>query len=544
MLNRFNLTSRGFWLYSPISILAFPVSVLLENNKVSIFKSILMGVLLTLISYVAYMALVVTTSHVRGPNKFLEIMRFALIPLLTGALRGMVFYYLVSAMKIAQPSDLLPRIISSSFTTFFWLGLANFVINAVVNFRLEYRRALKQALTSKGLSTASEKVSLPFSKELDNLETSLRNSIASYLGDENVNAFQEMSTALSNQINEEIRPLSQRIWVRNLSEYPIVNFQRLLIDSVKYLDFSYLYFFLSIDALSLFSNLVIRSVPESLFRTLTFTFFIFLLIQTKPRNTDTNLARNIIFLIYVSALPIIGSEICALLLGFEGNWYATFIIIPIPAAILVMLSLLKLALKDREFLLGKIRQLDTEGLLNSSDNRIEGAALASYLHNTLQSELLALSKQLEKAAYENNPKHSQELLQRVSSLVNRSLTEDFARTKSSPRDRIAAVINSWKGILTIQADLPDSIFEDGKKASILVHAIEEISSNAFRHDKATEIVFTAKQDGSRVLITAQSNGKEKIARSKGLGSAWLDEVAQSPWTISKNEIGTLLDIEI
>jgi hypothetical protein len=45
-------------------------------------------------------------------------------------------------------------------------------------------------------------------------------------------------------------------------------------------------------------------------------------------------------------------------------------------------------------------------------------------------------------------------------------------------------------------------------------------------------------------MTFQSNGKGKLVESKGQGSAWFEKIASGPIQLSKNAVGTLIEIEI
>ena len=65
---------------------------------------------------------------------------------------------------------------------------------------------------------------------------------------------------------------------------------------------------------------------------------------------------NYLFLISMGTLPIYGSEVLAALFDFKQNFFATSFITPVPIAVIIVLSLLKLTQKDRRFLLNLLQQ--------------------------------------------------------------------------------------------------------------------------------------------------------------------------------------------
>jgi signal transduction histidine kinase len=254
---------------------------------------------------------------------------------------------------------------------------------------------------------------------------------------------------------------------------------------------------------------------------------------------------NLILLIFLGVIPIFTSEYLIHVLGYGGSWIATAAIMPIVPVLIYVLSLQRLTQKDRDLVIEKLLE-SAEVNQNSlpGEFELESASIASYLHNSLQSELLALSRQLELAAEKMDPVTSSKLMERISNRVNRNLAEDFQLFADSSFNRLDAVIESWKGILDITIDFPNNLTRESKKFPILVQTIEEVSSNISRYDFATKLRVTAECHDDSILLTFQSDGKGKLVKSRGSGSIWLNRVAISEWTIEKNHKGTQISIEI
>jgi signal transduction histidine kinase len=548
ILQNSRLSKQGFWLYSPISILGYPVSILVADVNANPLLSLFAGLLLTVVTYFIYLIqleIVIRTPF--GNHNNLKL--FFMVPISTGVFRGFLFYLIANLLGQSQPSGLLNRVLSSTFTTLFWLSLSNYVIAISKSFRYQYQRALHQYLLGTRGGSSLVQLSEGNKEILDNLQARLSLSVQKFLTADDPAAFRSLSGVLTQQINDQIRPLSKRIFVRSLSEFPIVHHQQLLKDALRSLEFSWVWFYFIITILAAFSNVSIRTPAESFWRTLTFLIPLSLISLVfnllRGRILHSKLILSLSFLFAVGVLPVAVSEYLVHQIGYSGNWLATFTISPVAPAVIYVLALLKLAKQDRQVIIDALEKSSlASNTILDSEKSIERASIATYLHNTLQSELLALSRQLEVAANENNPQRSAELLEQVSTRVNRSIASDYELFAQSPLDRLGRVVESWRGILDISVDFPEALRESNRRNSIIVQAIEEVATNISRYDVASKLSVNVSKKEQGLLITFQSNGQGKLIKSKGGGTAWLNQVAISEWSITKNEIGTLLAVEI
>jgi signal transduction histidine kinase len=247
----------------------------------------------------------------------------------------------------------------------------------------------------------------------------------------------------------------------------------------------------------------------------------------------------------MGTLPIYGSEVLAALFDFKQNFFAASFITPVPIAVIIVLSLLKLTQKDRRFLLNLLQQKEGEIFKQTAQGLdAEKRQLASYLHNSFQSELLSLSSQLAAAAVSKDKDQTASILQRVSAVAQRSLTDDLSRMNQEPLERLNEVIESWKNLLQIDLQVPQEILIQKLNSHVFLQTVEEVSSNAYRHDKATKVTITSEPGEIGTRIFFQSNGVQPISKSKGMGSNWLNQVSLKPWSIEKNEAGTLITLEL
>lgn len=548
--SQLTLSARGFLLYSPISILGYLVPVKVVNNNISNLTSLYFGTALTLTIFIAYLiTLKIWNRFVSAP----QIILFFLLPVVLGAIRGLFFYYLVEYQQLNQPSPLLDRMISSTINTVFWLGLANYVIVISRTFLFQYQSALNQYLRDKSGESKLIKLSPENAQVLGDLQVNLKAAVNQYLDKDDPQSFRQLSANISQQINEQIRPISRRTWIRNIDEFPVIKYRQLLTDSLTNLNFSWPIFLTFMLVLSTLGNLALRGISESFWRTA--SYLLFLLVLKKliswiaNKNLFSQIRFNFLSLIFYGVIPVILSEYLAHVLGFSGDWIATLLISPIAPVLILVLSLLRLAQQDRSMLLSVLQRNQTSNLTtHPGQHQVEGASLATYLHNSLQSELMALSRQLEDAATKLDPQKSAELLQKVAARVNRSIADDFLSLNQSPAQRLDSIISSWQGILDLKISEDSKAFIQQEKSTIILQVIEEVATNIARYDMASVVEISISKSmsktGENFKLEFQSDGSGKLVSSSGIGSAWFDQVAVTPIILKKNQKGTYICIEI
>ena len=537
-----SLSKAGFILYSPISILAFPVTVLVINPGASFLLLLGTGFLLTVAMFLIYLPFTWIDQRIDQASSLAKSLNFLTAAITVGAIRGYLFFLIVDGLNLKAPGDLLNRVFASTATTLFWLSASNILINFSRTFRSRYQRSLN-IFIKQNIGTISSLVpSLRSTTEVESLQIELTKSLSSKLQDGDAENLREVADLLKSKINLQLRPLSRRIWLRSLNEYPVIRFPQMLKDSIRFLDYSKQVFLGIMLILALLDNVFIRSLSESIVRTA--TFFAIVLLVLYFRRTRL-LQHNSLFLIVIGLVPVAGSEYISDVLGFTGSWTATLLISLVAPAVIIVLSLFNLTLRDHALIIELLENYEITRIPGSPKSFDPGERqLASYLHNSLQSELLAIAGQLEEAATSNNHEKSSEILQKVSSLINRSFIDDFEKFSESPLERLDVVRKSWAGILNISIEIPTDLLDSPERNAKLVQTIEEFAANSYRHGKAKDIWVVAKRNEVGLQLTLRSNGSQKISTKRGLGSEWLDQIALQPWKLESTKGVTTLEIEI
>jgi signal transduction histidine kinase len=537
-----SLSIPGFIFYSPISILSFPVTVLVVNPSASLLLLTASGLALTVVIFALYLPFIWIDSRISIDSFVLKFANFLIASLALGAIRGYFFYQAVDALELNPPGDLLNRILASAATTFFWLCAANVLINFSRAFRSRYEQSLKKFIERNLAVIPSLLPSKESAAELTILQEELSRSLTSRLEDGDAQNLREVAELLKSKINLQLRPLSRRIWLRSLNEYPRIRYGRMLKDSINFLEFSKPVFILAILFLALLSNLSIRSFTESLVRTSTFLLLLLSILALSKARIFSN---HYFYLAAIGIVPVLGSEFIALSLEYAGSWTATFLISMVAPSLMVVLSLFNLTLRDHSLIIELLESYEIHKIPNASKAfDVSERHLASYLHNSLQSELLAIAGQLEEAAISNDREKSAEILQRVSALINRSFIDDFQKFAESPLERLETVRKSWSGILQIDIDIPEACLTSPARNASLVQTIEEFAANSYRHGKATKISASAIENSIGLHLTLKSNGSKKVSTKRGLGSEWLDQIAIGSWKMESTLTGTILKITI
>jgi hypothetical protein len=519
-----------------------PVTVLVANPQGPFLILLAAGFLLTITIAPIYFIFVFLDRRIQGPNQNLRLAIFLLSSFVTGGVRGLILYEIVDYLDLRESGTLSNRIFASIITTLIWLSAANLLINYSRDFRGRYQKTL--AIYIQRNFTGQEAIS-PSSQskiDLELVQKSLTDMVSAILAKKSEGNLKTLANDIRGKINEELKPLSQRIWLKSLDEYPVFRYTQMFRDSIALLDFSRVIYLAILAALALFNNALIRSALESFLRTTSFLLVqIFMISLYKNRGK----IQNILFLVAVGFLPVMASEFLVELAGYEGSWLATFIISPVAPAILIVLSLFRLTLRDHTLIIELLNATNSKQSATSAHvSAIGERHLASFIHNSLQSELLAIAGQLEEAATSNNYEESARLLQRVNSLVNRSFIDEFAKFSESPLQRLDAIRKSWASILDIEVQIPAEFLDNSQRNAIIVQIIEEFAANSFRHGRATNISVTASAGRSGLALQLVSNGSGLTSTRKGLGSQWLDQISLADWELIETSEGIALHLEI
>lgn len=497
------------WLFFPVSYFAVLLAHLLQlDQSKSLWNLNILGFLISfvtclLISLSSIIADRISNFERRSMWKFFTV-------ILIGATRGVAIYFSAPRFGFDSGVDLSYRILNSTVTTISWISLLSFLVNSRRNFEARYEYLVLQTILKKRSSLDGTSIT----REIEAIDRELKLLLAYETA---LPQFSVAAQEARRKVEELIKPLSHRLWLSSLDQFPKIRFYSLLVDALRDLRFrrfpvSVFYLFTSMVSLS-----ALRPVGEAILTSITVLvtgLIVHLLmgfIQSRRSLLGPALGMlKLLLMIFLSAW--IGEAFKIPSFVETRSTIAFLGLAPLPL-LLVCFSMITIMESDRDALLTSIEKeiSDQPGIQKDSQ-------LAAYLHNSIQSELLALSKKLESAANSQDPEIQRQALEQITSFLNRSLNEDFANFHNFPREKLSRVIANWSGILKISIKNKDLIFVNPGKAVVIVQLIEELASNASKFGTSDELIISLSEVEGDILFETTIPEFKKSNSGLGLGS--------------------------
>jgi signal transduction histidine kinase len=540
------LSKSGFYLFSPISILAVPLTLAAATYETSWIFGTLIGLLLTAITFFIYRVATFITAKRGCSNSWKTNL---LLIAVTGILRGATFFALLELFEITQPSPLIQRLLNSTFVALIWLTIANVAIEVNRRYKRKYRAILSQMMimnfrnnegVDAGFATIAEELSI--------LQEGLRETYSAAEKSSASNAaMKKVAEELHLHIESALKPISKRLWLTSAYKFPQLKFRRLIIDAITQL--RYPTFLVSFTLA--FSGLVLLA-PEFGWRTslkMNVIGFFSLLIVEYLRNKLTiwfsQLSKAINFF-FVFTVGIFSSALTTIVLRIydgSGSYLLGILISPYASALIITASAITLALSDRRLILENLTR-EVNEISQSALLPFQSSQAASYIHNSLQSELTVLAHEFESVAAKPESGSSEALMEKLDALIRRSISEDFANFLESPAIRLERVLDSWKQIIELTTSIDQSLFTDSARGNLFVQLIEESLANSVRKGRATKVNISATLRDNQLLVEINDNGTFDQSSTPGMGSAWIERHSVGDWNFEVTSSGTTLRVEL
>jgi signal transduction histidine kinase len=541
------LSPKAFFLYAPASILGFPVIFLGEGLPASLIQLLLMGTLVTALTFGIYICFLwsITRYLIFRPAT-----AGMIVLLLTGIARGLLGHLAIAVTGFESPTTLLSRVFNSVLNIYIWAGLGSIVLESNRRFLRRYRAIMTQILTLRLRESSADLSGYSLiTEQISTLQRRLQNVLADTSNDTTSTEREiKLSKALRIELEQELKPLSQRLWIKSVFDPPHLRVWTTFKTSITSLQLN-IKIVAPIYSIILFLNTVFI-IGLQLSMMLTFFAFIFFILWEFVRNICKIYLHSMIALIntlYILTsgfVVYLGSTFALSMLNQKHSYAAALFIAPTLSALLIAVSFISLALADR----ASILEILAKVLKNKSDDyslSVSRGHAASYLHNSLQSELLSLITQLETAAGRGDPEESHAIIEKVNAFISRSRSEDFQNFMETPELRLARIVESWNGIAVVTLDIDPNIYQDPIRAPLVVQLIEEAIANAVRSGKARAIKISGSYVSETIAIEVRDNGTAKFTRgSPGLGSRWIDSIAVSHWNLREESGERILTVEI
>ncbi len=543
----FRVSVKAFYFYIPASILAVPLIFWREDLPSSVPQLLSLGTLVTVLTFLAY-SLLVYTSRKFAQNYFGLLGILTL--LLTGVFRGLLLSYIFNLMGYEDPISLIERLLTSIFNVSVWLGFGSILIENHRRFQRRYRAMLTQILVLKLRNSSDFQPGYSYIEEhIVEMQLRLKSSIEEIRSAADISSAETaLAEKFRQEIDEELKPLNQRLWVKSAYSVPSLRFKEVLKTASAELKFNFHFTAWIFAGILVLNTIALIGSTESLsYGLLSYIAFYFLnelRMLLLRRSNNKPMALNSFFLILIGFSVGLFSTFILDILGFSHSYSAALLIAPILPVLIITVSFIQLALSDRETLIDILTR-QTEDLNEDYMDKLNRGNAASYLHNSLQSELSSLAIQLDSISRNPDPFRSELVSQKIDSFISRSRREDFRDFLETPDLRLKRIIESWEGIASIDLSLDSMVLEDPSRASLVAQLIQEAIANAIRSGHANKIEITGAFVRETIKITVSDNGRAPLETLKrGVGSEWIDSIAVTEWNLEHSDSGSVLTVEI
>lgn len=546
LATNFKLSIKAFLFYIPTSVFAIPL-IFWGAFPAAFVELVGVGLFVTVLTFCVYwFLLTISESFINRSRLLIGI----LILLITGFSRGVITFVLFDKLGYQNPASLSGRISNSIWNILIWIGFGSIFIESKRRFTRSYRAALTQILVLKLRSNSMSQSGYGYiADQILQMQLRLKGALeqnTSSSGDLGVE--QAIADALRRELREELKPLSQQLWMKSAYDPPSLRFASVLKTSITQLNFRF-HLVACIYAGSSVLNTIFLVGPSISIAYSSLIYLIFYIVnRTREkiiRKFDRQKERiNLLFVILVGFIVLVGSTFIFDLFGLINFYSAAVLIAPTLSALIVAASFIELAFSDRKTLieiLSRESKIENENFLA----KVNRGNAASFLHNSLQSELTALAMHLDAVTKNPDALQSRIVMEKVESFISRSRSEDFKNFLETPEIRFKRILDSWEGIAKIDVSLDERIYDDPARASLMVQLIQESVANAIRGGRANEISIAAQFYGDSFKITISDNGKAvALNRKRGIGSEWIDSIATTDWVLEETDTGRTLIVEI
>lgn len=524
-LTRVQFRWRTYFIYSFASILSIPARLVSEGISTSeLSRGLLTGLCLTIITSPLLWAGFKTLEDVRRTQRVWLVTPFMLIAAF-GAIRGFVLHYLLPTFGLKDNLSAPSSALSSMVYTFVFFNVSSFFVELLMQRKESFRKEFSQATLERLKYSASTEENDGIVDYTQSMKM-IKDAVAQHLPLSGANAtdIEAAAAEIQKQIQEVLKPLSHRLWISSFGEIKVLKVSEIVKDAIRAPNFSLRLFLAYQFFVGLFGMWLVLGFADALIKSIagTLTSCVITLVYRylNRKHQMVSFLSGFTFLLLIAALPIVAGLLTTPDSFSSNRLIGGLFIAPTLPILIFISSLFRLILDDQKFAIAAAKsvRLQQARQLSTDPKLAENRNLAGYLHNSLQSELLRISKQLEQVA-----DSSEDTAPHVSALeeaLGRSL-DDVSKLQSKGLDRLRDIADAWTGIAEIQIHASNDLSIAPEKSNMLVELIEEMITNSVRHGEASKITIVIAKIGDELSVEVTHNGHEIHNDGIGLGSAWI-----------------------
>lgn len=459
---------------------------------------------------------------------------------LIGAFRGFFIYFGLKLIDLEQFADLLTRIYTSTFTTLLWFTASIYLFSLHENLKKEFDLFVRKSFITLATIDPSKlhKIPLAITSEIQEIELRIQETLNSTF---QTLVSREILTTAAQQLRDcietSIRPLSHRLWFQAGQSYPKISLGALIKDGLRRQRFSITYANTFIALLTLPNLTALLGLARSVFATFVIVLVIwgYFTLQRKyvPLGTSDLIAIKVLNFALPGAILSVVFFCLNKYVFLDDFGLYNFMYIPICFILFLSASTIHLMRSDQIHFINELYASLRARIPDQESAEIgrSGREIAGFLHNSVQSELMALSYQLEELSNDPDSEQTRSVLEKLSSSLSAQITRNFENFNEKPHERLLVLETSWKGIVSVEFASDLSTLSTFHRAHDAVQVIEEAITNAVRAAGATQIKISWQQPNQTELrLSISDNGQFNFEGTAGLGTKWLDEIAFGRWS--------------
>lgn len=546
------LSRQTLLLFAPISVAAVPLAFAESMTREIFIDSLFIGLIATGLTLLFGLGLDrIAEKNLFGNRGNRRPFNLFLILILLGVFRGVAIYLGTDIFELQQSVNLFSKILASVSSTLFWIYLLASFENALTDFRETIKDIWRRTIFLASLEkhgNQSVYVSEEVLAEYNTLVNRLQ-GIISVKEDQvqDKSYFLSLSSQLREIIEESVRPLSHRIWLKNNTFIPRLNVVRYLGFTTNNLAKTLLSSGIALALISSFNLNTQFGITRSLSSVAIVlgVFFSLHFAGQKFFGTFYTTIPGRIFIVFapgtlISLFLYVANRF--IFVDDLGAWNAFYLLLTPPIQIMV-----GSAISVRTDLVSLERELNSKlekvVLREGSRSGLLDGEFASYLHNSVQSELMALSYQLERDEPDEKLEEKKEALARLHSRLKKGVEDDFNDFFESAVDRVSRLESAWRGIAQVEISIPAEILQREGVGFLVVQVIEESILNAVRFCKARKVSAYVKDlQASSFTLVVTNDGTPPSETGNGLGTKWLDAQFPEKWRRQDSADGSSLII--
>ena len=537
---RLNFSSKSFGLFAIASVFSLPL--LNRKGDGQDFQLLFgLGLAVTALTGVLILLINLLTQTIRPKlSDSLNNRVMLLLIASVGLIRGYFSYIGLGLLNLPEYADLPIRLVTSTSTTLLLLTLAIYLVSMHEEFKNEFDSFILTSFNrlSKVEPDQLRKIPAALAPEIKAIEDQIQKSLSHiYQSVVTPEILLSVAQQLRDCIETSIRPLSHRLWIQDGKTYPRISLRALVREGLNQQDFSIYSAVLFLALLNSF-NLSSTIGVSRAFLAILITFLVtsgYFFVQRKYV-PNINIKSKTLKVLNLSVPGLVLSGIFHLLNTYvfsDDLGLLNLFLLPISFTVFLLASTIRVMREDQSRFFSQLKSdIDSRvtELVNAQD-RQSGKDVAAFLHNSVQSELLALSYQLEELSKDPDSEEAKMTLQRLASSLSAQIGKNFEDFNEKPIERLNTLISAWSGIAHVEFTSDPHVLADFKRAHNVVQIVEEAITNAVRAASATVIQISWELTGSLNLrLEVRDNGQVDHNGAAGLGTQWLDEIAYGRWS--------------